>query len=186
MNLDKVINICKKANRFVVFKQDDKTQWLGDNIASYLITNYPQFTPEYLTASASLKPNDVEDTIFKIVNFPDKFETADISNNENFVGIPDITFNFPDSEYTPVFTSKGIRFIKTAYFEPFKKEEYELFERETPEGQMYFVVKIGMFVSAIIMAQFDYLDTETVARFKTIAEKMQLAHSIINEKKEEN
>ena len=36
MDLNKVINLCKKAKRFVVFRQNAKTQWLGDDVAAYL------------------------------------------------------------------------------------------------------------------------------------------------------
>lgn len=182
MNLEKVINICKKAKRFVVFRQNPKTQWLGDDVAAYLVTNSPKFTPEYLTASASLKPQDVESTVFKNTDFPDAFETSDNTVVEIPVELSEITINFSDGEYTPVFTTKGVRFVKTVYFEPFSKEDIEIFERLTAEGQMYFVIKVGMFVNAIIIAQDNYLDTETVAQFETIAKKMQFARLKIEEK----
>lgn len=106
MNLDKIFNICKASKRFVVFRQNPKTQWIGDGIATYIVTHSPKLTPEYLTASASLKPQEVENTLFKNSDFPEGLETADKVDNENFVVLSEITINFFDGEYTPVFTSQ--------------------------------------------------------------------------------
>lgn len=182
MNLDKIFNICKASKRFVVFRQNPKTQWIGDGIATYIVTHSPKLTPEYLTASASLKPQEVENTLFKNIDFPEEFETADKVDNENFVVPSEITINFFDGEYTLVFTSQGIRFIKTIYLKPFGNEEYELYERYSDDGKMYFVLKIGMFVNALIMARDDFLDIETVSHFEKLFEKMEYARSILEQK----
>lgn len=184
MDLNKVINLCKKAKRFVVFRQNAKTQWLGDDVAAYLITGEPKFTPEYLTASAGLKPQDVENTIFKNSNFPDALDSSDNTDDEILVGISDITINFEDGEYTPVFTTKGVRFVKTLYFNPFSNDDYEIFTRETEDGVLYFVVKIGMFVSAIIIAEDNHLDTSDVMQISKIAAEMSVAHSNLNQEDE--
>lgn len=185
MKLDVIYKLCKKSRRFVVLRQNPKTQWIGDDVATYAITNSPKLTPEYLTASASLKPSEVEITMFKNVDFPDDYDTQDNAEDEQLVIMSDITINFPNGEYTPVFTSEGIRFIKTDYLQPFGKDEYELFERTTADDRMYFVVKVGMFVNAIIMAQDNYLDIATTAHIQKIAEKMQYARSIMEQKGEE-
>lgn len=186
MNLDKIFNICKASKRFVVFRQNPKTQWIGDGVATYIVTHSPKLTPEYLTASASLKPQEVENTLFKNGDFPEGLETTDNVDNENFVVPSEITINFFDGEYTPVFTSQGIRFIKTIYLKPFGNEEYELYERYSTDGKMYFVLKIGMFVNAVIMAQNNYLDVETVSHFEKLFEKMEYARSILEQKIEED
>lgn len=185
MNLDKIFSICKAAKRFVVFKQNPKTQWIGDGIATYIVTHSPKLTPEYLTASAALKPHEVENTIFKNSDFPEMLEAADKSDNEIFIVPSEISINFFDGEYTPVFTSEGVRFIKSIYLKPFDKEEYELYERHTDDGKMYFVIKIGMFVNAFIMAQSNYLDTETVTHFEKLYKRMEYARSILEQKIEE-
>lgn len=185
MKLDNIFKICKSKRRFVVFRQNPKTQWLGDGTATYAITNSTKLTPEFLTASASLKPQEVEITCFKNVDFPEKFDATDNTGDENIVAMSDVTISFPNGEYTPVFTTEGIRFIKTDYLKPFDKDEYEIFERHTEEDAMYFVVKVGMFVNAIILAQDSYLDIATVAHFQKIAEKMQYARSVMEQKGEE-
>lgn len=186
MKFDNVLKICKQKRKFIVFRENPKVQWLGDDIAVYLASNYPQFTPEYLTAAASLKPDEVTACLFKNIDFPDLIDSSDDMEDENFLDISEITINFPKGEYTPVFTSKGIRFIKTEYFSPFQKDdEITLFERETPHGDMYFVIKVGMFVRAIIRAQYDYLDVAAVAYLEKIASKAQLARKIMEDEEEE-
>lgn len=186
MKFDSVLKICKSKRKFIVFRENPTVQWLGDDIAVYLASGYPQFTPEYLTAAASLKPEEVTACIFKNEDFPGVIDNSDDMEDEKFLNISEISINFPKGEYTPVFTSKGIRFIKTEYLSPFQKgDEITLFERETANGDMYFVIKVGMFVRAIISAQYDYLDVVSVAYLEKIASKAQLARKIMEDEEEE-
>ncbi len=186
MKFDSVLKICKANKRFVVFRENPTTQWLGDDSAVYLTSGYPKFTPEYLTAAASLTIKDIDSVVFRSEAFPDRFDSSESTEDEKLLNVSPLTINFPKGEYTPVFTSKGIRFIKTAYFEPFKKEEeITIFERETAEGDMYFVVKVGMFVEAIIIAKLDYLDITAVGCLEKIANKAELARKIMEEENEE-
>lgn len=186
MKFDSVLKICKANKRFVVFRENPKVQWLGDGSAAYLTSDYPNFTNEYLTAAASLTIKDIDSVVFHSEEFPDRFDSSENIEDEKYLDVSPITINFPKGEYTPVYTSKGVRFIKTAYFEPFKKEEeVELYERETAEGDMYFVVKIGMFVQAIIIANYDYLDISAVACLEKIASKAELARKIMEDENEE-
>lgn len=186
MKFDSVLKICKANKRFVVFKENKKTYWLGDDVAVYLASDFlSKFTPEYLTAAASLTIKDINSVIFRSEEFPDKLDSSENTEDEKYLDVSPITINFPKGEYTPVYTSKGVRFIETAYFEPFKNEEITLYERETYEGDMYFVVKNGMFVQGIIIANYDYLDINAVAHLKKIASKAEFARKIMEEENEE-
>lgn len=186
MKFESVLKICKANRKFVVFRENPKVQWLGDDIAVYLASDYPKFTPEYLTAAASLTLKEITGVIFRSNDFPELLDSSENVEDEKLIDVSPVTINFPKGEYTPVFTSKGVRFIKTAYFEPFKNnDEFVLFERETTDGQMYFVVKVGMFVQAIIRAQYDYLDIGAVNCIERISNKMQLARKIMEEEENE-
>lgn len=185
MNLDKILKICKTKKRFIVFKQSEKTQWLGDDTAIYLINGYTKFTPAYLTALASLKAEDVEKTSFVNDEFPKKYDTSDVDMEEKLASQYYCTINFSDGEYTPIFSTKGIRFIKTSYFEPFKSEEYDIFERTTDENEIYFVIKVGMFVSAIIVPTDDFINLETVTQFSSLVNKLKYAYELIEMQEEE-
>lgn len=185
MKLDTVFKICKTSKRFIVLRQNPKTQWLGNDIAIYALENHTNLTPAYLTASASLTPQQVTDTSFKNDEFPDWLDTSDLVENESFVGISEFTINFNGTEYTPIFTTEGARFINSLYLKPFEKEDYELLERHTEDGKLYFVVKLGMFVNAIIMAQDIFLDFATVTQFQRLATQLQLARQEMEKKGEE-
>ncbi len=59
--------------------------------------------------------------------------------------------------------------MPSIYFEPFKNDEYELYERKTSEDVSYLVIKVGMFVKAVIVLDYSNLALQTVTYFREIA-----------------
>ena len=51
----------------------------------------------------------------------------------------------------PILTSQGLKFINKAYLKPFDKEQITVYERLDSAGKLYFVIKKGLFIKALIL-----------------------------------
>lgn len=164
MKFEKVTELCKKSRKFLIFKYSEKIYFLGTGNAMFVVPDGTICTPEYLTSFAGLKPLEVENTIFDKKDFPFEFDISDIADNESYVSLPEIRVSDFDgkNECVPIFTAKGAVFVPSIYFEPFKNDEYELYERKTSEDVSYLVVKVGMFVKAVIVLDYSNLALQTV------------------------
>ena len=171
MKFEKVTELCKKSRKFLIFKYSEKIYFLGTGNAMFVVPDGTICTPEYLTSFAGLKPLEVENTIFDKKDFPFEFDISDIADNESYVSLPEIRVSDFDgkNECVPIFTAKGAVFVPSIYFEPFKNDEYELYERKTSEDVSYLVIKVGMFVKAVIVLDYSNLALQTVTYFKTVA-----------------
>lgn len=174
MKFEKVTELCKKSRKFLIFKYSEKIYFLGTGNAMFVVPDGTICTPEYLTSFAGLKPLEVENTIFDKKDFPFEFDISDIADNESYVSLPEIRVSDFDgkNECVPIFTAKGAVFVPSIYFEPFKNDEYELYERKTSEDVSYLVIKVGMFVKAVIVLDYSNLALQTVTYFKTVAKAL--------------
>lgn len=179
MDIQKVIKICKKCRQYIVIPGEKKVQWLGNDTAQYCISNHPKFTPEYLTAMAELEPHEVEISYFKTIAMPEGLDNSDYTDDENSVWISSVTVVIDDEKYKPVFTSKGLRFLNAKYLEPFKKDEFDIYERFTPEGRLYFAVKVGMFCAAIIEDEKAGIRLDMVHEFDQLAKQLKNAYDVL-------
>ena len=83
---------------------------------------------------------------------------------------------FDEGEYTPIYSTKGIRFIPTRLFDPVKKDEFDIYERYSDSGDVYFVIKIGMFCCAIILDQLYHIDFATSSILEKLSKYTTLAY----------
>lgn len=178
MKFEKVTELCKKSRKFLIFKYSEKIYFLGTGNAMFVVPDGTICTPEYLTSFAGLKPLEVENTIFDKKDFPFEFDISDIADNESYVSLPKIRVSDFDgkNECVPIFTAKGAVFVPSIYFEPFKNDEYELYERKTSEDVSYLVIKVGMFVKAVIVLDYSNLALQAVTYFKTVAKALEKSY----------
>ena len=179
MDIQKVIKICKKCRQYIVIPGEKKVQWLGNDTAQYCISNHPKFTPEYLTAMAELEPQEVEISFFKTISLPEGLDNSDYTDDENTVQISSVTVVIDDEKYIPLYTSKGLRFLNAKYLEPFKKDEFDIYERFTQEGRLYFAVKVGMFCNAIIEDEKAGIRFDMVHEFDKLAKQLKNAYDVL-------
>ena len=55
MNFDKVIKLCKKEKKFIVYRESPKVNFLGTEQVMYLVPDKTSCTPEYLTSLGGVK-----------------------------------------------------------------------------------------------------------------------------------
>lgn len=171
MNFDKVIKLCKKEKKFIVYKESQKVNFLGTEQVMYLVPDKTSCAPEYLTSLGGLSPSDVSSTKFITKDFPDKLNFTDTDADEIFTALPAIKIAEFDGkeEYVPIYTCNGVVFVKASYFKPFKNDEYEIYERTANDDITYLVIKVGMFVQALIILNYSSVDFQAVTYFEKIA-----------------
>lgn len=74
-----------------------------------------------------------------------------------------------NEEYVPIYTCKGVVFVKASYFKPFENDEYVIYERTANDDITYLVIKVGMFVQALIILNYLSVDFQAVTYFRKIA-----------------
>lgn len=168
MNFDKVIKLCKKEKKFIVYKESQKVNFLGTEQVMYLVPDKTSCAPEYLTSLGGLSPSDVSSTKFITKDFPDKLNFTDTDTDEIFTALPAIKIAEFDGkeEYVPIYTCKGVVFVKASYFKPFENDEYEIYERTANDDITYLVIKVGMFVQALIIFNYSSVDFQAVTYFE--------------------
>ena len=182
MKFNKIISICKKQKCFGLY-EDTECQWLGDGMAIYPLYDHPEYTKDSLAAVASMSYNEFSKMHFISGVFPETLSNADCTKDEQMCEVYDLVVSFNGgTTYILVSTSEGIRFMNAKYITPFIKEDWEIYERHMPSGQMYFVIKIGLVLHAIVLAQKDHITEADAELFDSLSDEITNALSIIQAK----
>lgn len=152
MKIKRVESILKARKTIITYHTEDKCQWIGDGSAFYQIFNLPKLTEDIICTMFDIPENKREKFFFAERELPDNIcfedmdETAQILNRANY------SINIQGRNIEPLKTSQGVTFIDKRYLLPFEKMEngYELYERTAKSGDVYFAVKRGFFLLAII------------------------------------
>ena len=144
---ESILQICKEGKNFSYMKDEDGCQWIGDGNAFYFVSTEKPFTNEYLTACAKLSKKDFDIVEFHPINLYDQFELEADIENEKPCGRASFDICINKTTYKIVYTSEGARLIPEKYLKVF--DDYDIFEKHDDAG-MYFAIKQGMFVKAVI------------------------------------
>ena len=80
--------------------------------------------------------------------------------------------------YTAYRTSQGVAFVDEKYLEPFfaDGDVFEVYEREADLGQIYFAVKIGMFLKAIVLPDANVINETLLAELDELCGMCEIAY----------
>lgn len=165
--MNKIIEICKKVGKFIVYDNKTDQKWIGNGeiMCPYESQNY---SSAYFTALTKLKPEEVIKTIFETVPFPDNIDITEFSEFEKPIEISKIAIIVEDEKLIPLLTQNGVTYIKYDYLEVVKNEEFNIYERKDNDGKSYFVIKSGFIVSAVIFPDNSYIDDATLFNLEKI------------------
>lgn len=157
MKLKKVASICGQAGRFYLMDQSDKNgevvcQWLGDGCAAYPIAGLPYMDMDNICAMFDIPEKKQEKCILRHNQAPGGICWEDADPKERQLDDPDIRVRYEGRELLPLHTSRGMIFIREQYLLPLDRLDYmRLYERESKDGTVYVVAKVGMIIQAVIM-----------------------------------
>lgn len=154
MKIKKTIDLCKQSRNLILYKTDEG-QYISDGFAVYPMTGMPTFD---------------EDTIFRTFDINDK-QKSKIFYTERYVLPQNVSFEDNIDEESvvdrspmrlyymgkcivPYMTSAGVMFVDEKYLAPIADAEEDMItvcERRRTDGQIYFAVKAGFVLVAVIM-----------------------------------
>ena len=178
MKFNKIIAICKKSKTFIIHTTDDgELQWLSNGYACYPLHGHPLYDEESIFNVASMTDKQAEKCLYTESTMPKELNADDIADDEQEVQELFPQFYVGGSLMMPVSTSEGLKFINRGYLAPIEDEEsYQIYERHNKRG-IYFVIKAGMFVKAIV-TESDIISEKFVESIADIHSQIATAYAI--------
>lgn len=177
MLIKKIVALCKKNKRVDILRGSD-VDWLGNGAAYYPLINMPELTEITFCAAFDIKTKDAEKTFFNFgAEIPEGFAFEDCPADEVECHYrEDIAIQYGGKMLMPVITSDGISYLDKAYLAPVADNDDDvrhIFERHSESGVLYFAVKTGLMVTAIIMP-YNAINEKFSAALSELAELTQV------------
>lgn len=176
MKIKKIVNLCKSSGHMYLYNGD--VQMLGDEKSLYYLDDCPKFTPATLCRAHDITEKQADKMLFKFESCPPAaFSVHDVSPGETLCEPFSIGIAIRAKRYTAYRTSQGVAFIDEKYLEPFfaDGDDFEVYER-TNLGQIYFAVKIGMFLKAIVLPATNVINEALLAEMDELCGLCDIAY----------
>lgn len=177
MKMKKIVNLCKSSGHMYLYNGD--VQMLGDGKSLYYLDDCPKFTPATLCSAHDITEKQAEKMIFKFESCPPAaFSVHDVLPDETLCEPFSTGIAIRAKRYTAYRTSQGVAFVDEKYLEPFfaDGDVFEVYEREADLGQIYFAVKIGMFLEAIVLPDANVINETLLAELDELCGLCDIAY----------
>lgn len=153
MKIKKVVDICRREGVVRIYKDKMGIQWLCCGFACYPLYEVPELSEDEFFTIFDFTAKQREDTVFASTTFPSHLSADDFDDDEELCEKLSPNIPFGSRLLIPFKTTSGIKFLDSEYLAPFAGEtnEIEVYERVSTNGEVYFAIKIGMCLRAIIM-----------------------------------
>ena len=163
MIVKKVIQLCKKAKTLIIFEGSHEEQYISDGKAIYPLDGMPHFDEASISVAFDMDPSKVD--IKHEAAVPTSHDVGDTAEGEAEIEESLMTVG----EYIPYMTSVGVTFIDKAHLAPVAGDgNIRIFERHRNNGTVYFAVKRGFLLAALIEPT-ELLDEKFVANVERLA-----------------
>ena len=167
MKIKKIIALCKSSKRLFLYDiSKDRPQMLSDEKAAYFLEECPRFTINSLYTTYDISEKQAEKIVSGIRGGePEGYNISDCDEDEVLCEPFSISIASCGKQYRAYKTSEGVAFVDEKYFAPFEGDcdYFEIYERRRTDGQIYFAVKIGLYLKAIILPTSDDIDMEDIS-----------------------
>lgn len=169
MKIKRVESILKARKTIITYHTEDKCQWIGDGSAFYPIYNLPPLTEENIFAMFDIAESKRDKFFFAERTLPDNLSFKDTDATEVMLDRAEYAISFNGRNLEPLKTSQGVAFIDKRYLSPFENTDnsYELYERTTKDGAIYFAVKNGFLLLGVI-APYDLVSERFIMKLKEL------------------
>lgn len=156
MILKKIISLCTKT-KWVCTLQQDKVQFLGNAQAFYALSDeIPWLSESMFCAAFDIKSKKADEITFSFGEpIPEGYDFSDSTEDEIQVErINGIGIQWNGRTLIPFKASDGIAYLDKAHFAPLADLDDNLiyiFERRSKDGVLFFAVKFGFAVVAILL-----------------------------------
>lgn len=152
MKVRKVIDLCKKEKTIQLYNTEG-LQWVSNGFALYPMWGIPPMSEVCFKNCYDFTNEQWEKILCVCQNgFPAGYDSSDMADGERPVSRVPLGIRYGGVNLAPFIVSDGIAWMDTVYLSPFGRDEkLEVYERRTDAGGLYFAVKIGFEVVAIIL-----------------------------------
>lgn len=152
MIIKNIARLCKNRRQIHLCEDPiNACQWIGDGRSLYQLHEMPTLDEDTVFAVLDVPENKREMYTVKHTAWPNTFDAHD-SCGEKMMPTAKAGIVWKGQALTQARTSLGLMFYDRAYLRPFSDlDEYEIWERETSDGQIYLAVKTGFFLRGIIV-----------------------------------
>lgn len=179
----KAIASLLKGNRLINLWDCGDTQWISNGRAAYPLYGMPRLDEETVMTVMDIPEKDRDKYIVDNLGAPTKLNLSDYDDTERRLPPPMLTIGYGGEVLMPARTSLGLMFFDPAYLKPID-EDYELFEREDKDGEMYIAVKAGLLLKGIILPKVE--NAEDIAeRLSKLLDELRQTISRIEQATEE-
>lgn len=155
MRIKDIIALCKRRGTLAIWEDfTNDMQWISDGCAAYPLIGCPKFDEETICKTFNITAKQREKIKFTHTPLPKTMCFADTVSDEYAVHRSPLSLIHGGKCVTPYETTAGVEFIDNAYFRPVSDmppDMFYIFERHMINGQMYFAVKCGLFLVAVIL-----------------------------------
>lgn len=155
MRIKDIIALCKRRGTLAIWEDlTNDMQWISDGCAAYPLIGCPKFDEETICKTFDITAKQREKIKFTHTPLPKTMCFADTVSDEYAVHRSPLSLIHGGKCVTPYETTSGVEFIDNAYFRPVSDmppDMFYIFERHMINGQMYFAVKCGLFLVAVIL-----------------------------------
>ena len=153
MKVKAVIDICKKSKVFR-FYTTDEGQWLSDGRGMYPLFGVPILSEGAVCALYGVSSTQQEKIEFKSAyTLPKEYDFSDVVEQEKELWRIPLDLHAYGCRLAPFECSSGVVYFDAAYFAPLRDVDPKLlrvYERVGVSGEVYYVVKDGLFLVAIL------------------------------------
>ena len=152
MILKNLAAMCRKQRVIIMYHDRSDMQWISEGHAIYPMVGIPEVDEEQVMFLFDIpEKKRAECLVSDYGSIEDCFDISD-GAMDNEVKLMPPAMMIGGNLITPIETSQGIAFFNSEYLKPVSdKEDLNLYERYTRNGQLYIVAKSGMIVQAVIL-----------------------------------
>ncbi len=155
MFIKKIVSLCEKT-KICRMLNDGDIFWLGDGQAFYPLGEIPEFTEKQFCSVYDItdkKKGGIHFSFNEVI--PEGFDFSDAVKDEIQCELIDnISINYGGKTLVPLKASEGLVYLNVLHFAPIadsRKVMRFIFERKSKDGILYFVVKVGLKVAAVLL-----------------------------------
>lgn len=176
MKIKKIIDLCKKRGIFRLYT-GESVQWISDGCALYPLYNLPEFDEETLYRVFDITEKQQDKISFRYEShLPTGICCDDYMQGEAQCEQGTMLIEVGGRNIIPFKTSQGVLFIDEKYLAPLEdtRDYIEVYERTGEGGRIYFAVKSGFLLLAIVLP-YDAIDELFVNGLKELSKQCEVA-----------
>lgn len=174
MIIKKIAALCKSVKGVTLFDDEENgIQWITDGYAVYPLYDMPRMDEKTILAVLDVPGDKRGEFRVRSTKLPSTLNFRDDDDRERMLPEMDIGIVFRNRKMLPARTSRGLWFMNPKYLEPLNDlDGFEIYERKGKDGNIYFAIKTGFMLQAIIMPELP--EPEVLAgRLRRLADELE-------------